>query len=36
MNATDWTAKLNVGMGVLEEFVCNWQKSPRRFIHYTG
>jgi hypothetical protein len=28
--------KLNVGMEVLEDALCNWQKSPCRFIHYKG
>lgn len=27
---------LNVGMQVLEDSLCNWQKSPRRFIHFKG
>jgi hypothetical protein len=29
-------AKLNVGMEVMEDALCNWQKSPRRFVHYKG
>ncbi len=29
-------ARLNVGMEVMEDALCNWQKSPRRFIHYKG
>ncbi|ACB95177.1 hypothetical protein [Beijerinckia indica] len=28
--------QLNVGMAVMEDALCNWQKSPRRFIHYVG
>lgn len=28
--------RLNVGMEVMEDALCNWQKSPRRFIHYKG
>lgn len=27
---------LNVGMQVLEDSICNWQKSPKRFIHFKG
>lgn len=27
---------LSVGMAVLEDAICNWQKSPRRFVHFTG
>jgi hypothetical protein len=29
-------ARLGVGMQVLEDAICNWQKSPRRFIHFRG
>ena len=29
-------ADLGVGMAVLEDALCNWQKQPMRFIHYTG
>lgn len=29
-------AMLNVGMAVMEDSLCNWQKSPQRFIHYLG
>lgn len=28
--------RLNVGMEVMEDALCNWQKSPRHFAHYTG
>ncbi len=28
--------RLNVGMQVMEDALCNWQKSPRQFIHYKG
>lgn len=28
--------RLGVGMEVMEDALCNWQKSPRRFIHYKG
>ena len=27
---------LRVGMAVMEDALCNWQKSPRNFIHYLG
>jgi hypothetical protein len=27
---------LRVGMQVLEDAICNWQKSPRKFIHFRG
>ena len=27
---------LNVGMQVMEDAICNWQKSPRKFIHFRG
>ena len=27
---------LNVGMQVLEDALCNWQKSPQRFIRFRG
>lgn len=27
---------LNVGMQVLEDSLCNWQKSPEHFIHFRG
>jgi hypothetical protein len=29
-------ATLGVGMAVMEDALCNWQKSPRRFVHYLG
>lgn len=28
--------ELNVGMQVLEDSLCNWQKSPRHFVHFRG
>jgi hypothetical protein len=28
--------RLNVGMAVMEDALCNWQKSPARFVHYLG
>lgn len=27
---------LKVGMAVIEDALCNWQKNPTRFIHYKG
>jgi hypothetical protein len=27
---------LNVGMQVMEDSICNWQKSPRKFVHFRG
>jgi hypothetical protein len=27
---------LGVGMAVMEDALCNWQKSPMQFIHYKG
>lgn len=27
---------LNVGMQAMEDALCNWQKSPRRFVNFTG
>lgn len=36
----DWLRQLdcilNVGMQVLEDSLCNWQKSPRKFVHFRG
>jgi len=29
-------AELQVGMQVLEDSLCNWQKSPTRFVHFRG
>jgi hypothetical protein len=29
-------ARLGVGMEVMEDALCNWQKSSRQFVHYTG
>jgi alpha-glutamyl/putrescinyl thymine pyrophosphorylase-like protein len=28
--------RLGVGMQVIEDSICNWQKSPRRFVHFRG
>lgn len=27
---------VNVGMQVMEDSICNWQKSPSKFVHFTG
>jgi hypothetical protein len=27
---------LNVGMQVMEDSLCNWQKSPTSFVHFRG
>lgn len=27
---------LGVGMQVMEDSICNWQKSPSRFVHFRG
>jgi hypothetical protein len=32
----DLDAKLQVGMQVMEDSICNWQKSPTRFVHFRG
>ncbi|KQQ31805.1 hypothetical protein ASF53_02135 [Methylobacterium sp. Leaf123] len=32
----DLDVRLKVGMEVMEDALCNWQKSPQRFIHYKG
>ena len=29
-------ADLHVTMKVMEDVLCNWQKSPNRFIHFKG
>ena len=29
-------ADLNVTMKVMEDALCNWQKSPVRFVHFRG
>jgi hypothetical protein len=29
-------AKLGVGMQVMEDSLCNWQKSPAQFVHFRG
>ena len=35
-----WLVELNteldVGMQVLEDSLCNWQKSPHRFVRFRG
>lgn len=28
--------RLNVGMQVLEDSLCNWQKSPERYVYFRG
>ena len=32
----DLDAKLGVGMQVMEDALCNWQKSPTHFVHFRG
>ena len=32
----DLDKDLGVGMAVMEDALCNWQKSPANFIHYKG
>jgi hypothetical protein len=32
----DLEADLGVGMSVMEDALCNWQKEPLRFVHYKG
>jgi Alpha-glutamyl/putrescinyl thymine pyrophosphorylase clade 3 len=32
----DLDAVLHVGMQVMEDSLCNWQKSPRQFVHFRG
>jgi hypothetical protein len=32
----DLDTVLDVGMQVMEDSLCNWQKSPRRFVHFRG
>lgn len=32
----DLDGDVQVGMAVLEDALCNWQKSPLKFIHFTG
>jgi hypothetical protein len=32
----DLDERLNVGMQVMEDSLCNWQKSPSRFVHFRG
>lgn len=33
---TDLDALLHIGMQAMEDSLCNWQKSPRRFVHFRG
>jgi hypothetical protein len=32
----DLDAVLHVGMQVMEDSLCNWQKSPKHFVHFRG
>jgi alpha-glutamyl/putrescinyl thymine pyrophosphorylase-like protein len=32
----DLDTKLGVGMQVMEDALCNWQKSPTQFVHFRG
>lgn len=32
----DLDANLGVGMQVMEDALCNWQKSPTKFVHFLG
>ena len=32
----DLNRELNVGMQVMEDALCNWQKSPRKFVRFRG
>jgi hypothetical protein len=32
----DVDQELNVGMQVMEDSLCNWQKSPAQFVHFKG
>ena len=32
----DLGTDLGVGMQVMEDSLCNWQKSPTKFVHFTG
>lgn len=32
----DLNQALNVGMQVMEDSLCNWQKSPNAFVHFKG
>jgi hypothetical protein len=32
----DLDEHLDVGMQVMEDAICNWQKSPRKFVHFRG
>lgn len=33
---TELDALLNIGMQPIEDSLCNWQKSPQRFVHFKG
>lgn len=32
----DLDTYLKVGMQVMEDSICNWQKSPKKFVHFRG
>jgi len=32
----DLNGALKVGMQVMEDALCNWQKSPRKFVRFRG
>lgn len=32
----DLDQRLKVGMTIMEDALCNWQKSPAKFVHYLG
>jgi hypothetical protein len=34
--SVDLNDRLNVGMQVLEDALCNWQKSPNKFVAFRG
>lgn len=33
---TELDAVLQIGMQAMEDSLCNWQKSPRQFVHFRG
>lgn len=33
---TELDQRIGVGMQVLEDSLCNWQKSPHKFVHFKG
>lgn len=36
MKLDELDVALKVGMAVMEDALCNWQKSPRKFVHHIG